>query len=124
MTAIRRLLVAAAGLFGLAGVAASAASAHAVADLRLSTAADFLLLHAAALAAVAALGAATGKPRAIADFAGIGLMLGTLVFCGDLVARALLGGGIFPMAAPAGGFMLMAGWAVLAASAFERVRRQ
>ena len=45
------------------------------------------------------------------------MMLGLVLFCGDLVRRAMTGSGLFPMAAPTGGFALMAGWLLVAVAA-------
>ncbi|MDP4025663.1 DUF423 domain-containing protein [Methylobacterium sp. NEAU 140] len=106
-----RALAAAACLAGLLGVAASAAAAHVAGADSLKTAAQFLLFHAPAILALAGFGAAglvrPGLSRAAAGLLALGLVL----FCGDLALRALAGRALFPMAAPAGGILLMAGWA-------------
>ena len=114
---IVRWLAALASLAGLAGVALSALAAHGPGGPLLDTAARFLLVHAAALLAVAALlGEASLSPR-VASLAGLVLLLGLGLFCGDLVRRAYSGAALFPMAAPAGGFLLMAGWALIGLAA-------
>jgi uncharacterized membrane protein YgdD (TMEM256/DUF423 family) len=112
MTTPRRILLALAGLMGAAGVALAAAGAHLGGD-NLATAATFLLIHAAAVA-----GLASGAPnlRGLTLAASL-LALGALLFSGDIAARAFLGGKLFPMAAPAGGIILMAGWLALAVAA-------
>jgi len=46
----------------------------------------------------------------------------SLLFCGDLALRAIAGQAMFPMAAPAGGMLLMGGWALLAISALLQLR--
>ncbi|MFD2030171.1 hypothetical protein ACFSKM_07460 [Ancylobacter dichloromethanicus] len=46
-----------------------------------------------------------------------------MLFSGTLAARALWNIVLFPMAAPAGGTMLILGWLVLALAAFERETR-
>lgn len=109
---MNRALVVLAGLSGAAGVALSAIAAHAGGS-NLDTAARFLLVHAAALLAI---GLARPAGRAL-TLAACGLALGTALFCGDLVARDLLGTRLFPMAAPAGGVLLIAGWLGVAAAA-------
>ena len=38
------------------------------------------------------------------------LILGVLLFAGDLVKRHFTGTGLFPMSAPSGGMIMMAGW--------------
>jgi uncharacterized membrane protein YgdD (TMEM256/DUF423 family) len=48
--------------------------------------------------------------------AGLAFVLGTLAFCGAIYAAAILGISFGPVA-PLGGSLLMAGWALLAASA-------
>ena len=111
-----RAIVALAGVLGLAGVALSAAAAHGPGGPNLDTAARFLLVHAAALLGVAALSGGILSPR-LAGFAGLVMIVGLALFCGDLVRRAYAGVGLFPMSAPTGGFTLMAGWLLLAVAA-------
>jgi uncharacterized membrane protein YgdD (TMEM256/DUF423 family) len=114
---IERVLAAIASLAGLGGIALSAAAAHGPAGPQLDTAARFLLIHAVALLATAALlGGGTLAPR-IGAAAALVLILGLALFCGDLVRRAYAGAALFPMAAPAGGFLLMAGWALIGIAA-------
>ena len=81
-----RAIVACAGLAGLAGVALSALAAHGPGGPNLEIAARFLLVHAAALLGVAALSGAVLAPR-LATLAGLAMMLGLVLFCGDLVRR-------------------------------------
>ncbi|TIX01867.1 MAG: DUF423 domain-containing protein, partial [Mesorhizobium sp.] len=50
------------------------------------------------------------------------LLVGLLLFCGDLLARDFLGSRLFPLSAPIGGTLLIAGWLAIAASALARVR--
>lgn len=116
-----RLLLFLAGLAGAAGVALAAAAAH-LGGAGLETAATFLILHAAALVGVTALAAgAPGTPFArIALIGGVVLFVGLVLFSGDLAARAFLDDRLFPMAAPSGGGLLIAGWLVLAISAAVR----
>ncbi len=116
-----RLLLFLAGLAGAAGVALAAAAAH-LGGAGLETAATFLILHAAALVGVAALAAAApGTPFArVALIGGAVLFVGLVLFSGDLAARAFLDDLLFPMAAPTGGTLLIAGWLVVAFSAVFR----
>ncbi len=106
-----RFLVFAGGLCGAAGVALSAAAAHAGGG-NLGTAASFLLMHAPAFLAIGLLGA--GRFLRIGGFV---LLFGLLVFAGDLVARHYAGIRLFPMAAPAGGVLMIVGWLTIAVSA-------
>jgi uncharacterized membrane protein YgdD (TMEM256/DUF423 family) len=48
------------------------------------------------------------------------LAVGALLFAGDLAARHFLDTRLFPMAAPAGGMAMIAGWLLVAISAFTR----
>ncbi len=115
---LERILLGAASLAGLGGVALSAIAAHGPGGPLLETAARFLLLHAAALLGLAAV-AATGSasPRLLGAAGGI-LALGLCLFCGDLIRRAYGGAALFPMAAPAGGMLLLGGWALIGLAAF------
>jgi uncharacterized membrane protein YgdD (TMEM256/DUF423 family) len=112
-----RLLIALAGLSGLAGVALSAAGAHSTGGSKLEIAGRFLLIHAAALVGLAAL-AGTGLVHpGVARAGGWVILVGVALFAGDLGMRVWRGAALFPMAAPAGGILLMIGWAAVALSA-------
>ncbi|TIP89259.1 MAG: DUF423 domain-containing protein, partial [Mesorhizobium sp.] len=50
------------------------------------------------------------------------LLVGLVLFSGDLLARDFLGSRLFPMSAPIGGTLLIAGWLAVAASALVRPR--
>lgn len=121
MSGFDRVLLALAGLAGLLGVAGSAAAAHTSGGETLKTASQFLLFHAPLVVGLVAL---TGVIRApLARYAGAAILVGLAVFSGDLALRALAGVPLFPMAAPAGGTVLMAGWLLVAAAAlFPRPR--
>ncbi|MCJ2058537.1 DUF423 domain-containing protein [Methylobacterium sp. J-048] len=107
-----RALAALACLAGLLGVALSAAAAHIPGADSLKTAAQFLLFHAPAILALVGFGAAgLARPGPMRVAAGL-LVLGLILFCGDLSVRTWLQHALFPMAAPIGGFALMGGWLV------------
>lgn len=107
-----RALVALACLAGLLGVALSAAAAHIPGADSLKTAAQFLLFHAPAILALTGLGAiGLARPALARTAAGL-LVLGLILFCGDLSVRTWLQHPLVPMAAPIGGFALMGGWLV------------
>lgn len=113
-----RIVLAAAGLSGAAGVALAAAGAHVGGD-NLNTAAMFLLLHAAAAAGLARPPAPAGVllPASV-------LIAGSVLFSGDLALRALAETKLFAMAAPTGGTVMIAGWLLLAlAAAFGRINK-
>lgn len=106
-----RALASAGGLCGAIGVALSALAAH-HGGAFIGTAADFLLFHAAALLGIGL--ATTSRGLRLGGFL---LVVGLVLFCGDLLSRDLLGTRLLPFAAPAGGTLLIAGWLVVAASA-------
>ncbi|RWA76619.1 DUF423 domain-containing protein [Mesorhizobium sp.] len=113
-----RILVLAAGFVGAAGVALSAAAAHRGGAFT-GTAASFLLMHAPVFLAIGLIG---GK-RCL-RIASLVLLVGLLLFSGDLLARDFLGSRLFPMSAPIGGTLLIAGWLAIAVSALWRPRPQ
>jgi uncharacterized membrane protein YgdD (TMEM256/DUF423 family) len=107
-------IVSLAGVLGLAGVALAAAASHGTDPRLLGGASAMCLAHAPALLALGALGARLRLGHAAA----IAMGLGTMVFSGDLVLRHLAGTGLFPMSAPAGGMLMMLGWALVAVGAW------
>jgi uncharacterized membrane protein YgdD (TMEM256/DUF423 family) len=113
----RPFLLLLSGIFGCAGVALSAAAAHAGGDTHLlASASTMCLAHAPALLALYAV----FRQLRVAGLAGLLMGLGTLLFVGDVLTFYFRGSGLFPMAAPIGGFAMMAGWLVVALGAFFR----
>lgn len=108
---VNRPLLAAAGLCGAIGVALAAAASHA-GKPELGIAASFLQLHAPALIGISLLAA-----NRVALTAGWGLVVGLVVFAGDLACRAYSGNALFPLAAPIGGTALILAWLLLVAAA-------
>ena len=106
-----RILVFAGGLCGAAGVALSAASAH-LGGAFVGTAASFLIMHAPVFLAVG-----LARANRILRIGSLVLLIGLVLFCGDLLARDFVGSRLFPMSAPIGGSLLIAGWLAIAASA-------
>jgi uncharacterized membrane protein YgdD (TMEM256/DUF423 family) len=108
---------------GAGGIILATVAAHVVPDPRLQTAANFLMLHAAA--ALAVCGIALALPQRGMWFLGAaGLFLsGSLLFGGDLSVRALAGKRLFPMAAPLGGTLLIFGWALVTLAAMIVMRQ-
>ncbi|MBY2985467.1 DUF423 domain-containing protein [Rhizobium leguminosarum] len=108
-----------AGLFGVAGVALAALAAHGGGEANLAASASAMCLaHAPALLALA-LG--TVRLRT-AWLAGLLMIVGTLLFAGDLVTLRFAGSSLFPYAAPTGGWAMMLGWLAVAAGAIFHVR--
>ncbi|MGH8033360.1 MAG: DUF423 domain-containing protein [Luteimonas sp.] len=111
-----RALTAAGAVLAAAGVALSAYAAHtATGDVRssLQTAALFAFGHGVALAALS-----RGAQRRLALIALAGLLLGTLLFAGALVAAQTLG--MPARTAPFGGSLLIVAWLLFAIDALRR----
>lgn len=111
MTGWNSALLVVAGLMGASGVALAAAGAHAAAA-NLATAATFLLIHAVAVTAIALHGGG-----ALFSLAATLLACGACMFAGDLTVPAWGAARLFPMAAPAGGIGVIAGWLCLSVAA-------
>ncbi|HHZ09968.1 MAG TPA: DUF423 domain-containing protein [Rhizobiales bacterium] len=112
-----RILLFVGGLFGAAGVALSAVNAH-IGGTNIGTAATYLLAHAPALVAIGLLDARRGD--GVVRFGGLLLLVGPLLFSGDLLIREFTGERLFPMAAPSGGTLTILGWVIVAIGAIWR----
>jgi uncharacterized membrane protein YgdD (TMEM256/DUF423 family) len=110
VTAAHRLLIGLAGLMGAAGVALAAASAHGGDASRLASASTMLLFHATAILATVALLARGLLHGGIGLVGASGFAIGAVLFAGDLSLRQYAGHSLFPMAAPTGGMVMIAGW--------------
>ena len=113
---LRSVSLLVAGLMGLTGVVTAAAASHGSDPRLMAGASAMCLAHAPALIA---LYAAWPTVRTAA-VAALPLIAGTLLFAGDLVLRHFTGHGLFPMSAPTGGLLMMAGWLTVALGAFSR----
>ena len=105
-----------AGLIGAGGVVFSAMAAHGDDQRLLGAAAAACMAQAPALLALA-LGwekIRTALPASLL------IGLGCLLFACDLVFRSRLGHGLFPMAAPTGGSVMILGWIAVGLGAFLR----
>lgn len=107
------------GLGALAGLLAVAMAAH----LHLTPPALAMLREGVQMQgwhALALLGTGIWAARGgwLAHLAGLAFTLGLLLFCGTVYALAL-GGLHLAVLAPTGGFLLMAGWALLGLSALR-----
>jgi uncharacterized membrane protein YgdD (TMEM256/DUF423 family) len=111
---IHRIFAGLGGLFGAAGIAAYAAAAHS-AEGHVATIAPILFIHAPAFLALSIL----AKISRAASFGGLVLILGLVLFIGDLLSRDYAGNRLFAFAAPLGGSLLILGWLVVAATAFR-----
>ncbi|MCX7321371.1 MAG: DUF423 domain-containing protein [Hyphomicrobiales bacterium] len=115
--ALFRILIICAGIMGADGVILAAASAHQPDASRLASASSMLLFHATAI-----LGAVALIERGITHLqlgltAAFGFVIAASLFAGDLAMRQYAGHGLFPMAAPIGGTLLIVSWVALAVSA-------
>ncbi|TLG79370.1 DUF423 domain-containing protein [Methylocystis sp. B8] len=118
------LIAGIAALQGAAGVSLAGAAAHVESSPLLATASQFLMIHAAAGLGLAALVRTT--PRRAANwlaFIALALQAGVTLFAGDLTARVVLNGKLFPLAAPIGGGLTIVSWCALAVwAAFAMLR--
>lgn len=109
------VMAALAGLWGAGGIALGAIAAHRVPDPALATAANYLVIHAAAVVAVGQ--GASAQARANLWLAAAACLLaGSGLFAADMVSRAFFGSKLFPMAAPIGGSTMILGWLTIAAA--------
>ncbi len=118
---MHRIWIALGSLAGLSGVAMAAYAAHGLpgrldpAGLEMvRSGVQMQLWHALALVLCGVW--AAGRGGALTYLAGAAFVLGILGFCGAVYALALAGIRL-PAVAPAGGLLLMAGWALLGFSA-------
>jgi len=117
MNRLPRVLIVLAGIMGADGVILAAASAHQADASRLGAASSMLLFHACAVLAVVALAERALIHARIGLIAACGFVIAAGLFSGDLTLRQYAGHGLFPMAAPTGGTLLIASWLALAVAA-------
>ena len=108
---------------GAAGVAAAALAAHAASDQRLATAFMFLMIHAAAGIGLVALAQSVTRPALLLVPCAL-LLLGATLFGGDITLRVLADLRPVPMAAPAGGLLMIAGWLLATLGAIMCIQQQ
>jgi uncharacterized membrane protein YgdD (TMEM256/DUF423 family) len=116
-TRMFRILVILAGVMGADGVILAAMAAHQPDAARLGAASSMLLFHATAVLAAVALAERGVIHQAIGIAAAWGFVVAAALFAGDLTLRQYAGHGLFPLAAPTGGTLLIASWVVLAVAA-------
>ena len=117
MGRLSRILVVLAGVMGADGVILAAASAHQPDASRLASASSMLLFHATAILGIVALAERAIIHVRIGLAAAFGCAIAAALFAGDLTLRQYAGHGLFPMAAPTGGTLLILSWLALAVSA-------
>ena len=117
MNRASRILIVLAAIMGADGVILAAASAHGADASRLASASSMLLFHASAvLGAVALIERGLVHAR-LGILSAFGFVIAASLFAGDLTVRQYAGHGLFPMAAPTGGTLLIASWLVLGIAA-------
>ena len=117
MTRACRILIVLAAIMGADGVILAAASAHGADASRLASASSMLLFHATAvLGAVALIERGIVHVR-LGILSAFGFVIAAALFSGDLTLRQYAGHGLFPMAAPTGGTLLIVSWLALAVAA-------
>jgi uncharacterized membrane protein YgdD (TMEM256/DUF423 family) len=112
-----RILIVLAAVMGADGVILAAASAHQPDATRLASASSMLLFHALAVLAAVALAERGVIHSRIGIAAAWGFVIASALFAGDLTMRQYAGRGLFPMAAPTGGTLLIVSWIALAVAA-------
>ena len=117
MNRLARVLIVLAAIMGADGVILAAASAHQADASRLGAASSMLLFHACAVLAVVALAERALIHARIGLIVAFGFVIAAGLFAGDLTLRQYAGHGLFPMAAPTGGTLLIASWLALAVAA-------
>ncbi len=117
MSRIPRILIVLAAIMGADGVILAAASAHGAEASRLAAASSMLLFHATAVLGVVALADRGLVHARLGLLSAFGFVLAAGLFAGDLTLREYAGHGLFPMAAPAGGTLLIASWLALGVAA-------
>ncbi len=117
MKRLPRVLIVLAGIMGADGVILAAASAHQAEAARLAAASSMLLFHACAVMAAVALAERALVHARIGLAAAGGFVVAAVLFAGDLTLRQYAGHGLFPLAAPTGGTLLIASWLAMAVAA-------
>jgi uncharacterized membrane protein YgdD (TMEM256/DUF423 family) len=114
-----RLHAAIGALYAALGIGLMAFAAHrGEVDSRLQTAALFCFVQGPAILAATALRQG-GVGHAITSRLAItSVALGVALFAGDLALKALAATGLFPMSAPLGGVLMIAGWTGFGLSVF------
>jgi uncharacterized membrane protein YgdD (TMEM256/DUF423 family) len=116
-TRLFRILIILASVMGADGVMLAALSAHQSDAARLAAASSMLLFHATAVLATGALTERSVVHLQLGLAAAFGFVIAAALFAGDLTLRQFAGHGLFPLAAPTGGTLLIISWVTLALAA-------
>lgn len=104
-----------AGLVGAAGVTDAALAMHVTGGGPLASAAEIMMIHAAAIVGLVALRRGDPLAPGIVGKIALAMGLGAAVFGGDVTLVTFTGARLFPYAAPIGGTTLILSWLALAA---------
>ncbi len=120
---MQRIWIALGSLAGFGTVAMAAVAAHGLEGLdpaavrAVGSAVQMQGWHALALLAAGLWSRQGGR---LADLAALAFVMGTVLFCGAVYSRVMIGIGL-GLVAPAGGILLMLGWMFLGLSAWDRL---
>lgn len=117
MNRLSRILIVLAAIMGADGVILAAASAHGADAARLASASSMLLFHGIAVLGAVALADRGLIHARLGMLSAFGFVIAASLFAGDLTLRQYAGHGLFPMAAPTGGTLLIASWLMLGVAA-------
>ena len=117
MNRLSRILIVLAAIMGADGVVLAAASAHGADAARLASASSMLLFHASAVLGAVALIERGMIHARLGMVSAVGFVIAASLFAGDLTLRQYAGHGLFPMAAPTGGTLLIVSWLMLGVAA-------
>ena len=114
---MKAILLVLAGLMGASGITVAAIGAHTYLGAGLDVAGNILLFHAATVIAAVAAADRGLLARSVGLLSASGIVLGAVLFSGDVVLPIYSGFGLFPYAAPIGGTLLIVSWVGLAVAA-------
>ena len=117
MNRLSRILIVLAAIMGADSVILAAASAHGADAARLASASSMLLFHGIAVLGAVALADRGLIHARLGMLSAFGFVIAASLFAGDLTLRQYAGHGLFPMAAPTGGTLLIASWLMLGVAA-------
>jgi uncharacterized membrane protein YgdD (TMEM256/DUF423 family) len=112
-----------AALMAAASVAEAAAAMHALPSPLLKTSSEFLLANAVGIVALSAFAQSTARDSRLLHLGIVILLVGTLLFSGELTSHALFPHSPFLILAPVGGSLTILGWLIAAAGLFFAARQ-
>jgi uncharacterized membrane protein YgdD (TMEM256/DUF423 family) len=124
MTKAPQIFAALAALLAAAGIAEAAAAAHALPSPLLKTSSEFLLANAVGIVALSAFAQTTTHASRVLHFGIAALLLGTLLFSGELTSHAIFPRSPLAVIAPVGGSLTILGWLIAAAGLFSGIWRR